>query len=134
MPSSTGKTIKRVASRASTKRATAAAKMAKAARADVKATPRSVAHRESTIEWLREDVTHGAALLEAALETGHAGDFMAALRLITEARGGIAKIAEMTGLNREALYRTLSKRGNPQLSSLLPILQATGLKIAVQAA
>ena len=107
--------------------------MAKAARAAVKAIPRSVAHRESTIEWLREDVTHGAALLEAALETGDAGDFMAALRLIAEARGGIAKIAEMTGLNREALYRTLSKRGNPQLSSLLPILQATGLKIAVQA-
>ena len=88
--------------------------MAKAARAAVKAIPRSVAHRESTIEWLREDVTHGAALLEAALETGDAGDFMAALRLIAEARGGIAKIAEMTGLNREALYRTLSKRGNPQ--------------------
>ena len=133
MPSNTIKTIKRVATRASTKRATAAAKIVKATTSEVKTAPRSVAHRESAIEWLREDVMHGAALLEAALETGDAGDFMAALRLITEARGGIAKIAEITGLNREALYRTLSKRGNPQLSSLLPILQATGLKIAVQA-
>ncbi len=123
MPSSTGKTTKRVATKA----------VKPAVRAVAKAGARSVAHRDATIEWLREDVAHGAALLEAALETGDAGDFMAALRLITEARGGIAKIAEMTGLNREALYRTLSKRGNPQLSSLLPILQATGLKIAVQA-
>ena len=123
MPSSTGKTTKRVMTKAAKP----------ATKTVTKAAARSVAHRDATIEWLREDVAHGAALLEAALETGDAGDFMAALRLITEARGGIAKIAEMTGLNREALYRTLSKRGNPQLSSLLPILQATGLKIAVQA-
>lgn len=122
MPSNTGKTTKRVASKSTNK---VAPKVAAAA-------PRSVSHREATIEWLREDAGHGAALLEAALESGDAGDFMAALRLITEARGGISKMAETTGLNREALYRTLSKRGNPQLSSLLPILQAAGLKMVVQ--
>jgi len=31
----------------------------------------------------------------------------------------------------EALYRTLSKRGNPQLKSLTAILGATGLRLAV---
>lgn len=95
---------------------------------------RSVSHRESTLEWLRKEPSHAAALLEAALETGDAGDFMAALRTVTEARGGVSKIAEETGLNREALYRTLSKKGNPQLSSLLPILQAAGLRLSVQTA
>lgn len=114
MPSTIGKNTKRAA----TKRVTAA---------------RSVSHRETTLEWLRKDPSHAAALLEAALETGDAGDFMAALRTITEARGGVSKIAEETGLNREALYRTLSKKGNPQLSSLLPILQAAGLRLSVQA-
>lgn len=94
----------------------------------------SVSHRESSLEWLRKDATHAAALLEAALETGDAGDFMAELRTVTEARGGVSKFAEETGLNREALYRTLSNKGNPQLSSLLPILQAAGLKLSVQAA
>lgn len=44
---------------------------------------RSVSHRESTLEWLRKDPTHAAALLEAALETSDAGDFMAALRTVT---------------------------------------------------
>ena len=116
MPSSIGKTTKRAAIKR------------------VVAHGRSVSHRESTLEWLRKDATHAAALLEAALETGDAGDFMAALRTVTEARGGVSKIAEETGLNREALYRTLSKKGNPQLSSLLPILQAAGLKLSVQAA
>ena len=116
MPSSIGKTIKRETTKRDVSRS------------------RSVSHRESTLEWLRKDATHAAALMEAALETGDAGDFMAALRTVTEARGGVAKIAQETGLNREALYRTLSKRGNPQLSSLLPILQAAGLKLTVQAA
>ena len=116
MPSTIGKTTKRE----TTKRGVAQR--------------RSVSHRESTLEWLRKDATHAAALLEAALETGDEGDFMAALRTVTEARGGVAKIAQETGLNREALYRTLSKKGNPQLSSLLPILQAAGLKLWVQAA
>ena len=116
MPSNIGKTTKR----ATTKRAV-----------DRR---RSMSHRELTLEWLRKDATNAAALLEAALETRDAGDFMAALRTVTEARGGISKIAEETGLNREALYRTLSKNGNPQLSSLLPILQAAGLKLTVQAA
>lgn len=114
MPSNTGKTTKGAA----TRRITAA---------------RSVSHRETTLEWLRKDPSHAAALLEAALETGDAGDFMSALRTVTEACGGVSKIAEETGLNREALYRTLSKRGNPQLSSLLPILHAAGLKLSVQA-
>ena len=85
-------------------------------------------------EWLKRDVNNCAEFLNAALETGHIEDFMAALRLVTEARGGVTKIADETGLNRETLYRTLSKKGNPQLSSLLPILQAAGLKLTVQAA
>jgi probable addiction module antidote protein len=117
MPSNIGKTTKRAATKSS--HATAA---------------RSASHTESTIAWLKRDPTHAAALLEAALETGDAGDFMAALRLVTEAKGGVTKIAEETGLNRETLYRTLSKKGNPQLSSLLPILHAAGLKFVVQAA
>lgn len=115
MPSTIGKSTKRAASKPG-------AKIAKSASTD---------HRATTIDWLREDAAHSAALLEAALETGDAGDFMAALRLITDARGGIAQMAADTGLNREGLYRTLSKNGNPPLSSLLPILQASGLKIAV---
>jgi probable addiction module antidote protein len=134
MLSTTGKTTKRVVSKLTTKVATktVAKVTSRAAAKSVKAAPRSDSHRDATVEWLKEDVANRAALLEAALETGDAGDLMAALRLITDAGGGVAKIAAETGLNREALYRTLSRNGNPQLSSLLPILQATGLKIVVQ--
>lgn len=57
---------------------------------------------------------------------------MQALRNVAEARGGIARIAEETGLNLEALYRTLSRRGNAQPNSLNAILDATGLRLSVR--
>jgi probable addiction module antidote protein len=67
-----------------------------------------------------------------ALTEGDSGDLLHALRDVAEARGGIARVAERTGLNREALYRTLSKRGNPKLKSLAAILSANGLRLSVR--
>jgi probable addiction module antidote protein len=86
------------------------------------------------LAWIAARPRNAAAYLEAALETGDPGDLMHALRDIAEARGGIAKLAQETGLNRETLYRTLSRAGNPQLSSLLAILKASGLKLSVEPA
>jgi probable addiction module antidote protein len=80
--------------------------------------------------WL-QDPKNAAAYIEATLTEGDSSDLLHALRDVTEARGGIANIAKKTGLNRETLYRTLSKRGNPQLSSLAAILGATGLRLSV---
>jgi probable addiction module antidote protein len=78
-----------------------------------------------------QDDAEAAAYLQAAIDERDAAGLMIALRRIAEARGGIATIAERTGLSRETLYRTLSERGNPRLSSLAAILNATGLKIAI---
>lgn len=47
--------------------------------------PRSVSHRAATVAWLREDAANCAALLDAARETGDAGDMAAALSLIADA-------------------------------------------------
>ena len=94
------------------------------------ATPASVLSRPHLQAWL-QDPKNAAAYIEAALAEGDSGDLLHALRNVAEARGGIAHIAERTGLNREALYRTLSKRGNPQLKSLAAILDAAGLRLSV---
>jgi probable addiction module antidote protein len=123
MPSNTGKTTKRAAS-----------KIVKVAsyKAEKKAAiAPSVPYKPAQHEWLRKDAKHSAAYLEAAIETGQPGDLMAALRDIADAHGGVSHIAKATGLGRETLYRTLSKQGNPQLSSLLPILEAVGLRLVV---
>lgn len=81
-----------------------------------------------------QDDAEAAAYLEAAIDQDDPSALMVALRRLTEARGGIAEIAARTGLSRETLYRTLSERGNPRLSSLSAILQATGLKLAISPA
>ena len=58
---------------------------------------------------------------------------LVALRRIAEARGGIAKIAKAAGIERESLYRALSPRGNPRLSTLVAVTKAVGLKLTVEA-
>jgi hypothetical protein len=47
--------------------------------------PRSDSHRAATVVWLREDADNCTALLDAARETGDAGDMTAALELIADA-------------------------------------------------
>jgi DNA-binding phage protein len=47
--------------------------------------PRSDSHRDATLAWLRESPANYAALLDAARETGDAGDLTAALELIADA-------------------------------------------------
>ena len=55
-----------------------------------------------------------------------------ALRHLAQAQG-IAKVAKAAGVERESLYRTLSKRGNPRLSTLVAVMRAVGLRLTVEA-
>ncbi len=95
--------------------------------------PASVPDHPHFLEWLR-DAKNAAAYVEAALKEGDPAGLLQALRNVAESRGGVSEIAHRTGLNREALYRTLSKGGNPQLRSLTAILGATGLRLSVRPA
>ena len=93
---------------------------------------RSKNYQDSLIESLA-DANEAAAYLNAALEDGDNEVFLLALRNVADARlGGMSKLAEATGLNRESLYRMLSENGNPELRSLSLLLQALGLKLAVE--
>ncbi|MFM9851474.1 MAG: addiction module antidote protein [Sphingomonadaceae bacterium] len=71
-----------------------------------------------------------AALIADAVESGDAGHIAHALGIIARARG-MAEIATETGINRTALYASLSKRGNPSLDTLLKIASALKLKVAL---
>ena len=68
------------------------------------------------------------------LEDGDARAVPIALRTVAEALGGMAALAERTGLSRETLYRTLSKDGNPRLDTLAALLNAFGLRLTVRPA
>jgi probable addiction module antidote protein len=78
-----------------------------------------------------KDPAEAAAYLSACLQDDDPEVFLLALRDVARARGGVAKLAEMTELNREHLYRMLSEKGNPELRSLEALLDALGLRLAV---
>jgi probable addiction module antidote protein len=71
------------------------------------------------------------AYLNAALESDDPATFLIALRYVAEARG-IANVAEVSGLNRESLYKMLSDQGNPRLSSVVALFGAIGVQLSVR--
>jgi probable addiction module antidote protein len=76
-----------------------------------------------------ESAENAVLHLEAALEDGDP-------RVVAEMIGAIARsrgmqVAEATGLSRESLYRALSAKGNPTLSTTLRVLKALGLRLTV---
>ncbi|MGA8203823.1 MAG: addiction module antidote protein [Woeseiaceae bacterium] len=91
--------------------------------------PASVPFRAA--DHLESEVEIGA-YIEAMLSEGDPRAMPVALRTVAEAAGGIAALAEKTGLSRETLYRTLSRKGNPRLDTLVSILAAYGLRLSVR--
>ena len=55
-----------------------------------------------------------------------------ALRTVAEAYGGLGAVAAEAGISREALYRTLSAKGNPTLKTLLAVLKTVGMRLSVK--
>ena len=71
-------------------------------------------------------------LLEEAFASGDQKFIAVALGTVARARG-MTDIAEKAGVTRPALYKALSESGDPQLSTLLGVVNALGLKLTVEA-
>lgn len=56
--------------------------------------------------------------------------FLLGLRQVATALG-MSQLSNTTGLGRESLYKTLSEEGNPTLKTLLSLLDAMDLQLAV---
>ena len=91
----------------------------------------AVSHRERLIAELRTDPKAARAYLAAAIEDSDPRVLLAALRTVVEARG-MARVAEKAGIPRESLYRTLSSKGNPRLTTLLAIVKAAGFRFSLE--
>ena len=74
-----------------------------------------------------------AATMTEALDSNDPGFIADALGVIARARG-MTQVAREAGLSRESLYRTLGPEGNPELSTLLRVLSALGLRLAIRPA
>lgn len=95
-------------------------------------TPASRSHETATIESFHSDPSYAAAYLDAVLEDGDQEEVMLALRRVSDAFGGVQKLAAVAKLNSTSLYRTLSPAGNPELRSIKALLKAMGMRLSVQ--
>ena len=83
-----------------------------------------------------QNPAYATEYLQAALEDDEEGSdavFLLALRDVAKANR-MTYVADATGLNRESLYKMLSRRGNPGINSLKAVLSAVGLRLSVEVA
>ena len=93
---------------------------------------RFIDYQEELLESL-QDPLEARAYLNAALDDDDPRVFLLALKNVLEAQDGtMATLAKKSQLNRESLYRMLSKRGNPRLTSIRSVLDAMGWQLTVQ--
>lgn len=96
--------------------------------------PSSRPHDVAVVGLLKDDPEFASVYLAAALEeSGEPGGqqaLLSALRHIAEAQG-MAAVAQRAGMPRESLYRALSPSSNPTIKTLLAVLGAAGLQLAV---
>lgn len=87
--------------------------------------------RETHNKHLR-DPEIAAEYINQALASDDVAVILMAIRNVVDAQeGGIAGVAEKSELGRESMYKMLSPRGNPKLSSLNALFHGLGLKLEV---
>ncbi len=94
-------------------------------------TPPTASYEDFLVDSLR-NAKEAETYLNAALEDEDFRVFLLALRDVAEAHG-IGNLAAAAELNRENIYRMLSERGNPCLSSIFALLRAMNLRVSVGA-
>lgn len=73
------------------------------------------------------------AYLDGAFADGDAGEIADALGVVAGARG-MSRLAEETGLTRQALYKALSSDGNPEFATVLKVVRALGFRLHAEPA
>ena len=74
-----------------------------------------------------------AIFMAEAFATNDVAYISHAVGVVARAKG-MAAIAEQTGLSREQLYRSFSKKGNPTLKTTLAVMRALGVELTAKTA
>ena len=69
------------------------------------------------------------AFMAEAFASGDAGFIADAVGIVARAKG-MREIAKATGLSREQLYRSFSRKGNPTLKTTLEVLSALDVQLS----
>lgn len=85
--------------------------------------------RFDPVEEIR-DAEDVVAFLADAFDTGDADYIQHVLGLIARSKG-MAEVAEKAGLGRESLYKALKDGASPRFETILRVIHALGLKLAL---
>ena len=88
----------------------------------IKATPFDVADYLNSPEAIE-------AYLEEAFATSDTALIAIAIGDVARAKG-MTSVAKITGLSRESLYKSLSETGNPELGTILKVMEAIGFSLS----
>src|SRR6185369_5261150 len=92
---------------------------------------KSIPYKGWLLENLSKHPDEAVDYLNIALEDpDEPALFIRALRNVADA-WSFSHLADLSGLSRESMYKTLSEKGNPKLSTLMKLLDAMGLQLAV---
>ena len=75
-----------------------------------------------------ENLADWEEYLKATCEDGSSTEIARALGIIARAQN-MTRLAEQTGLSRQALYKALSGEGNPEFATIVKVADALGLKL-----
>jgi probable addiction module antidote protein len=70
------------------------------------------------------------AFLQEVAATGDESDFIHALSTAARAKG-MTEVAEQAGVTRASLYKSLSRDGNPNFTTISKVTKALGCKLVV---
>ena len=76
-----------------------------------------------------KDPKEAALYMNAAVEEGDPALILTVLAQVVRAHG-VSKMARKVSLSRAGVYKTLSKKGNPELKTFMGILSASGLQMS----
>ena len=89
--------------------------------------------RDVVIERFQKDPEEAHAYLQIALEEfeedGDTEHLLLALRTVAEAQGGVPELARRINMEKMTLYKALSAKGNPTLSTVYAILRGLGYRL-----
>jgi len=97
---------------------------------DINGKPISRNYEDFLSELLQDPREAKDYLNEALNEDEDHRVFLLALKDVAKSIG-VSKIAKKTGLNREHIYKMLSEKGDPQISSLVALLKAVGIRFTI---
>ena len=72
------------------------------------------------------------AALEQYFEDHSKELFLASLKEVIKAKGGVTEFSRQVHINRQHIYKMLSDKGNPSFDNIGSLLIALGLKLQVE--